>query len=197
MRSKAVENDPKKNYHWFDARGKECLNWARKMEKENKIDAALSWYIRSYFAFMAGGEAKQGQRVMEEAIRIQDAESFTLSQCFFQLALAKLKLGVPPEKEIAKGKEILKRFFGDASISNPFLPLKKRYEGIASAFEVISLVWEERFEQARGEFEGNKKKIFTSWGWYGSEIKRLLSSLLRMTSVKEVLQAFVQSNSVG
>lgn len=197
MRSKAVENGLKKNYHWFEARGNECLNWARKMEKENKIDAALSWYIRSYFAFMAGGEAKQGQRVMEEAIRIQDAESFTLSQCFFQLALAKLKLDVSPEKEITKGREILKRFFGDASISNPFLPLKKRYEGIASAFEVLSLVWKEKFEQAREEFEGNKKKIFTSWGWYGSEMRQLLSSLLHMTSVKAILHSFTQSNSGG
>lgn len=178
-----------KDINWFETRGRECLEWAERVKSKNKEKAAITWYIRSYFFFVRGGNMRQGKKVMENAITSQKDENFLLAQCFLQLALAKLKLGENPTEVLNKGRKKLKQWSKKES-QDPFLPPNRRYEGILSAFKIISLIWNSEIKKARREWEKKRKEILAAWNWYREEMKTLLTSLLQRISVKEAIQSF-------
>lgn len=161
-----------------------------------KENAAISWYIRAFFAFMKGENLEKGAEVMEHAIKLleeneeQDATSIVLAQCLFQLALAKLELGNSPEEEIERGRRILNHWIKHSPTFNPFLPPSKRYKGIASAFMILSLLWKGKRERARKEWKEKRQQILASWNWYRRGIERLITSIIepQRISVKEALQ---------
>lgn len=184
----------------FESRGRECVEWARKMKEKEKT-VAISWYIRAFFAFMKGKDLERGERVMKHAIKLleesekQDGTSIVLAQCLFQFALAKLELGRSPKEEIERGRRVLDHWIKHSPTFNPFLPPSKRYKGVASAFMILSLFWKGERERARKEWEEKRQHILASWNWYREGIKTLITSLIQpqRISVREALQKLTSS----
>lgn len=194
---KKVKSPKVSKSSWFNTKGKECRKWAKKMRGDKKEDTAVFWYLRSYFAFMRGEYVEKAKKVMQQAIEVHPEQSFSLAQCYFQLALAKVKMRKNPSYEVKRGQEILNDCIKNSIFTNPFMPHHKKYEGILSAFKILLMIWNGKFEKAKERWRNAHRKILISWNWYRDEIDILMNDLLHKKTVKEAIKAFNRRESTS